>query len=160
MVSKSYKTKKPCKRWFLGYSEFEIRTALSVQRVLEKLSENVAQKSQLFKLKEKPFLGYVDSKGFVIRYNNSRKLRVYVNIGQEVKGSILVVTMREDLGPIVAFFLCVVVAATIFFLKGKISLIRVLPFYAAIFLGLRMLLYIFFRFDAASVRRKLFQILV
>lgn len=160
MFSKPYKSKKPCKRWFLGYSEFEIRTALPVQRVLEILSENVQPKRKLFQLKPKPFLGCVDSKEFVISYNSFEKLRVYGNISQEGEGSILVVTMGEDMEPIIAFSLFLVVAAAFLGdIRDISSLIHGLPFYGTVLLVLRIFFYLFFRFEAACVRKKLFRIL-
>lgn len=158
MVSRSYKNKKPCKRWFYGYREFEIHTALPVQRVLEKLSDNVAQKSQLFKLKEKPFLGSVESKEFVIRRNNVYKQRVYGNIVREGEGSKLVFTMREDLGVFITISLTLVVWDLFFLSKNRSSLIQGLPFYVPVLLGLRIFFYLLFRFDAACTRIKLLRI--
>ncbi len=159
MVSKSYKNKKPCKRWFYGYREFEIHTALPVQRVLEKLSENVQPKRKLFQLKPKPFFGCVDSEEFVIINNNTDEQRVYGNILREGEGSTLVFTMREDMGWVIPISLFLVVSAV---LLGDIwdisSLIDGLPFYCIVFFGFRIFSYLLFRFDAACTRIKLLRI--
>ncbi len=158
MVSGSYKGKKPCKRWFYGYREFEIHTPLPVQRVLEKLNENVQPKSKLFQLKQKSFLGCVESKEFVIRHNNAYKQRVYGNILREGEGSKLVFTMREDLGGFITISLTLVVLDLFFLSKNRSSLIQGLPFYVPVLFGLRIFFYLLFRFDTACIRRKLFRI--
>jgi hypothetical protein len=157
VVSKPYKSKKPCKRWFWGYREFEIHTALPVQRILEILSENVQPERKLLQLKQKPFFGCVDSEEFMIRNNNAYMQRVYGNIVREGKGSILVFKMREDMGPIIAFSLCFVVASA-FLSKDISSLINWLTYYVIVLFVLRVFFYLLFRFDAACIRRKLLRI--
>jgi len=157
LVSKSYKNKKPCKRWFWGYREFEIHSALPVQRILEILSENVQPERKLLQLKPKTFFGCVDSKEFVIRNNNAYMQRVYGNIVREGEGSKLVFMMREDLGPIIAFSLCFVVASA-FLSKDISSLINWLTYYVIVLFVLRVFFYLLFRFDAACIRRKLLRI--
>jgi hypothetical protein len=155
VVSKSYKSRKPCRRWFLGYSEFEIHTALPVERVLKILSENVQPQKKFFQLKSKPFLGCVNSKEFVIKHNSSFMQRVYGNINQEGEGSIVVFTMREDMWSVLAYFLFFVFTAP--FVWWNISY---LAFYAIFVFGLRIFYYILFRFDAVFIRRKLLRILM
>jgi hypothetical protein len=158
VVSKSYKSKKPCKRWFWGYIEFEIHTSLPVQRVLEILRKCVQPERKLLQLKPKPFFGCVDSEEFVIRNNNAYMQRVYGNIIQEGEGSTLVFTMREDLGWIIGFSLFFVVAS-VFLSKDISSLINWLIYYVIVLFVLRVFFYLLFRFDAACIRRKLFRIL-
>lgn len=158
MVSKSYKSKKPCKRWFWGYREFEIHTSLPVQRVLGILRKCVQPERKLLQLKPKPFFGCIDSEEFMIRNNNPYMQRVYGNIIQEGEGSTLVFTMREDLGLFIVISLFLVVT-DLFMSKDISSLIQGLPFYVPVLLGLRIFSYLFFRFDAACIRRKLFRIL-
>jgi len=158
MVSKSYKSKKPCKRWFYGYREFEIHTALPVQRVLEILNENVQPKRRLFQLKQKPFFGCVDSEEFVIKHNNAYKQRVYGNILREGEGSTLVFKIREDLGGFITISLTLVVLDLFFLSKNRSSLIQGLPFYVPVLFGPRIFFYLLFRFDAACIRRKLLRI--
>lgn len=157
MVSKSYKSKKPCKRWFGGYREFEIHTALPVQRILEILSKCVQPERRLFQLKPKPFFGCVDSEEFMIRNNNAYMQRVYGNILQEGEGSILVFTMREDMGWVIGFSLFFVVAS-VFTVKDISSLIHLLSFYGIAMFGLHIFFYLLFWFDTACIRRKLFRI--
>jgi hypothetical protein len=157
MVSKSYKSKKPCKRWFWGYREFEIHTSLPVQRVLEILRKCVQPERKLLQLKPKPFFGCVDSEEFVIRNNNSYMQRVYGNIIREEEGSTLVFTMREDLGWVIGFSIFCVVAS-VFTIKDISSLIHWLSFYGVVLFGLRILFYLLFRFDTACIRKKLLRI--
>jgi hypothetical protein len=158
MVSKTSKSKKPCKRWFWGYREFEIHTSLPVQRVLEILRKSVQPERKLLQLKPKPFFGCVESEEFVIRNNNPYMQRVYGNIVREGEGSTLVFTMREDLGVFIVISLFLVVWDLFFLSKNRSSLIQGLPFYVPVLLGLRIFSYLFFRFDAACIRRKLFRI--
>jgi len=157
MISKSYKNKKPCKRWFWGYREFEIHTSLPVQRILEILSKSVQPERRLFQLKPKPFFGCVESEEFVIRNNNAYMQRVYGNIVREGEGSTLVFKMREDLGPFIVISLFLVVT-DLFLSKDISSLIQGLPFYGPVLFGLRIFSYLLFRFDATCIRRKLFRI--
>jgi hypothetical protein len=159
MVSRSYKNKKPCKRWFWGYREFEIYTALPVQRVLEILNENVQPKRRLFQLKPKPFFGCVDSEEFVIINNNPYEHRVYGNIVREGEGSKLVFTMREEMGGFIGFSLLFVVADLFLFMPKDISsLIQEIPFFVPYLFVFRMFSYLLFRFDAACTRIKLLRI--
>ncbi|MHC4084962.1 MAG: hypothetical protein ACYSWZ_08040 [Planctomycetota bacterium] len=99
----------------------------------------------------------MDSKEFVISYNSFEKLRVYGNVDQEGEGSIIIVTMKEDMGPIIAFALCFVVASA-FLSKDISALFHWLSFYVIVLFGLRIFYYLSFRFDAACIRRKLFRI--
>ena len=156
MVSKSYKSKKPCKTWFWGYREFEIHTALPVQQVVEILRKCVQPERKLLQLKPKPFFGCVDSEEFVISNNNAYMQRVYGNIVREGEGSILVFTMREDMGWVIGFSLFFVVVS-VFTVKDISSLIQWLSFYGIVLFGIRIIFYLLFCFDAASIRRKLFR---
>ena len=90
----------------------------------------------------------------MIRNNNAYMQRVYVNIVREVEGSTLVFKMREDLGPFIVISLFIVVS-DLFLSK---DIIQGLPFYGPILFGLRIFSYLFFRFDAACIRRKLLRI--
>jgi len=84
--------------------------------------------------------------------------RVYGNIVREGEGSIIVFTMREDLGGFIGFSLFFVVAS-VFTVKDISSLIHWLSFYGIVLFGLHIFFYLLFRFDAACIRRKLFRIL-
>jgi hypothetical protein len=151
MASRSAKDKRPYRRWFLGYREFEIDTTIPVREVLDVLNEHAEAKSRLFALKPKPFLGSVNSNEFALTFNKNRRPRVYGKVSQVEGGSILAIRVKENGEPLFAFFVCVVAWATLFALSDISSLIWGAPYYAGVFFGLRLLFYLLFRFDVACV---------
>jgi hypothetical protein len=152
MAAKSYTGKWPRKRWFLGYTEFEIRTAVLVQQVIDVLNENSDVKRRLFS--QKPFLGSVDSNQFVLKFNYSMATRIYGSIRQEGGGSILDIAVKENGEILFALCICIVLGAIWLSSFDMGSLLRGVPCHVVVFFAVRLWSYLGFRFDAACIRRR------
>jgi len=136
-----------------GYHQFEIKTSLPKSEVMRQLHENIETEKRIFTRKR--FHGQIDPQGFQFEHYTNRRLPVYGIINEGDGGAKISVTIKEPTITIISMCLLVIFVLIISFIRYKtlpITLILGLLFTITF---IRVVLYILFRLDVASVKRSL-----